>query len=260
MKNKRFVVRLLLVFLISSSIWSCVPISKIKYLQDKEGEAPVTVFEKLKPDYKLMPGDYLMIRILSPDEKINMLFANITGGTNGFSNITDESLYVSSYLVNDSGYVSFPLLGNIYAEGLTVSEMEKNVNKAAKEIITESSVVVKLVLYNISILGEVKVPGKYTIYNNRVNIFEALAMAGDLSPFADRSHVQIIRNEGRKSTVLTIDLLKKDVLTSPYYYIQPNDIIYISPMKMKTYGFDAFPYALVFSTVTTALLIATYLK
>jgi polysaccharide export outer membrane protein len=262
MKKKLVAFKLICMAIIGLAAISCVPISKVKYLQDKEGEAPVYDFQNIKPDYKLRPGDYLYIRILTLDQKSNEIFANITGsgGSSAYVSLTDQNLYISSYMVNDSGFITFPLLGKIYAGGRTISEMEKELNLAASEIIKESSVVVKLVLYNISVLGEVQIPGKYTIYNNRINIFEALALAHDLTSFADRSKVQIIRAEGNKNTIVTIDLLNKDILSSPYYYLQPNDILYVEPMKYKTYGFETFPYVLIFSTITTALLIASYFK
>lgn len=241
-------------------MFSCIPLTKVKYLQDKEGAIPIDKFPNSKSDYKLVSGDYLYIRILTLDQKSNEIFANITGsGASGYMNMTDQNLYLSSYMVNDEGYISFPLLGNIYARGLTVSQIEASLNKAASEIMKESSVVVKLVLYNISVLGEVQAPGKYTIYNNRVNIFEALALAHDLTSFANRNKVQIIRVEGNNNNIVTLDLLSKDILSSPYYYLQPNDIIYVEPLKNKTYAFESFPYALIvstiFSTITTAILI-----
>ncbi len=262
MKIRLATFKLLSIALISLTVISCVPQAKMKYLQDKEGVTPVTEFQNERPDYKLKPGDYLYIRILTLDQKSNEIFANITGsgGSSGYMNISEQNLYLTSYMVNDSGYIIYPLLGSIYARGNTVTEMEQSINKAVSEIIKQSSAVVKLVQYNISILGEVKSPGKYTIYNNRVNIFEALALAHDLTSFADRSHVQIIRTEGNTNKIVTIDLLSKDILSSPYYYLQPNDIIYIEPLKNKTYAFESFPYALIFSTITTALLIATFFK
>jgi polysaccharide export outer membrane protein len=241
---------------------SCVPLSKVKYLQDKEGQTPVHTFQNVKPDYKLRPGDYLYIRILTLDEKSNEIFANITGagGNSGYVTQSDQNLYISSYMINDSGYLAFPLLGNIHAQGSTVKQMEDSLNKAASEIIKGSSAVVKLVLFNISILGEIKNPGKYPIYKDRINIFEAIAMANDLTTFADRNKIQIIRNEGNTNHIVTVNLLSKEILSSPYYYLQPNDIIYVEPLKNKPYGFEAFPYVLIFSTITTALLIASYFK
>jgi len=262
MNTKLIAFKLLFLSVIGIAMISCVPQSKMKYLQDKVGVAPAHEFQSVIPDYKVRPGDYLYIRILTLDPQSNEIFANITGsgGSSGYMNYADQSLYLTSYMVNDSGYIKFPLLGDIYVNGHTVPEIEQSLNKAASEILKESSVVVKLVLFNISVLGEVKNPGKYAIYNNRVNIFEALAMANDLNSFANRSKVQVIRSEGNKNTIVSLDLLNKDILASPYYYLQPNDIIYVEPLKNKTYAFEAFPYALIFSTITTALLIAQFFK
>jgi len=262
MKNRLLVLKLLFLAFIGLAVVSCVPLAKTKYLQDKEGVAPVTEFQNIKPDYKIRPGDYLYIRILTLDQKSNEVFASIAGSAagNSYMNITDQNLYLTSYYVTDSGYISFPLLGKIDASGKTISEMEASMNKSVSEILREASVVVKLVMYNISVLGEVKNPGKYAIYNNRVNIFEALAMANDLTTFANRSKVQIIRNQGNKNNIVIVDLQDKSILTSPYYYLQPNDIIYIEPLKNKSYAFETFPYALVLGSISTLLIIATYFK
>jgi polysaccharide export outer membrane protein len=138
--------------------------------------------------------------------------------------------------------------------------MEANLNSSVSDMLREASVVVKLVMYNVSILGEVKNPGKYAIYNNRVNIFEALAMANDLTTFANRSKVQIIRNQGSKNNIVTVDLQSKDILTSPYYYLQPNDIVYIEPLKNKSFAFETFPYALLLGGISTLFIVATYFK
>jgi len=262
MKKKSIAIKLLCLSILSLVVFSCIPLSKVKYLQDKEGVVPVNTFQNIRSDYRVKPGDFLYIRLMTLDEKSNEIFASITGSTNqnGMVAVSEQSLYISSYLVNDSGYVVFPLLGNIPAAGHTVTEIEASLNKAASDIIKESSVVVKLVLYNISILGEVRNPGKFPIYNNHVNIFEALSMANDMTSFANRNNVKIIRSDGNKNTVVTLDLTSKDILSSPYFYLQPNDIVYVEPLKNKTYVFEAFPYALILSTITTTLVIAQFFK
>jgi polysaccharide export outer membrane protein len=262
MKNKLRALTLFFLATISLAIFSCVPLSKTKYLQDQEGVTPVTEFQNIKPDYKIKPGDYLYIRILTLDQKSNEVFASIAGSAagNSYMNITDQNLYLTSYHVTDSGYINFPLLGKIDASGKTISEMENSMNLSVSEILREASVVVKLVMYNVSILGEVKNPGKYAIYNNRVNVFEAIAMANDLTTFANRSKVQIIRNQGDKNSIVTINLQDKSILSSPYYYLQPNDIIYIEPLKNKSFAFETFPYALLLGSISTILIIATFFK
>lgn len=263
MKTKHVAIKLLYLIIISLAVMSCVPQAKMKYLQDKEGDTTAKHdFPILKPDYKLKPGDYLYVRILSLDQKSNELFATIAGSAAGNNNmnITDQNLYLTSYLVSDSGYIDFPLLGKFYAKGRSIGEMEQALSKSVSDIIIGASVVVKLVMYNISILGEVKSPGKFPVYNNRINIFEALALAGDITAFGNRSKVQIIRTEGNHNNIIVLDLMSKEILSSPYYYLQPNDILYIEPMKEKAYAFETFPYGLVYSTIGLVLVILTFFK
>lgn len=262
MKAKSVALKLFCLSIIALVVISCVPQSKIKYLQDKSGAQPVTNFQNSSTEYKIRTGDYLYIRILTLDPKSNEIFSNITGsGTAGVTaGSSEQDLYISGYQVSDSGYINFPLLGNINAKGQTVEEIEVSLNKSVSEIVKEASVRVKLVLFNISILGEVKVPGKYSVNKGKINILEALAMAGDLTTFANRGKVQVIRNEGNVNNVVTLNLLSKEILNSPYYYLQPNDIIYVEPMKSKIYAFDTFPYSLVFSTIGLILVIGTYFK
>jgi len=261
MKNRLFVFKLFCLLSISILLFSCVPLKKIRYFQDKEGVAPVSEFQIPQPEYVLQPGDNLYIRILSLDQKSNEDFSNITGSSSTSGNyVTEQTLYLTSYMVNDSGYIVFPLLGSIRASGLTLSELERSISNSTGAMIKEASIIVKLVLFNVSVIGEVGAPGRYPIYNNKANIFEVLAMARDLTTFANRNKVQIIRNEGGKNTIITLDLTSKDILKSPYFYLEPNDIIYAEPLSHKSFSFETFPYSLIVSTLTTLIVIATYFK
>jgi len=261
--NSRFVkFHFFVLLILGLAMISCVPQAKMKYLQDKEGDTVRSEFKILKPDYKIKPGDYLYTRVVSLDQKSNEVFATIAGSAAGNynSNMSDQNLYLTSYLVNDSGYIHFPLIGKIYAKGQTVDQLQQTLTSAVSEIVTGASVIVKQVMYNISVLGEVKNPGKISIYNNRVNIFEALAMANDITPLGNRSKVQIIRNEGDKNNIVVLDIQRKDILGSPYYYLQPNDIVYVEPLKEKAWAFETFPYSLVYSTLGLALVVLTFFK
>jgi polysaccharide export outer membrane protein len=202
----------------------------------------------------------MLIRILTLDPKSTQVFNDITGTGAGNQGGEDYNLAVSGYLVNDSGFINFPLLGNFYAKGLTTTEIEAGLNKKVAELATESRVTVRLMMFNISVLGEVKYPGKFSMYKNRPNIFEALATAGDLTPYANRSNIKIIRREGNINTVITINLLDKNILSSPYYYLNTNDILYAEPLKSKQWAFETFPYYLLFSTIGVVLLVGLYLK
>jgi polysaccharide export outer membrane protein len=204
----------------------------------------------------------LYAKVVSLDQKSNEIFATIAGSAAGNynMNITDQNLYLTSYLVNDSGYIDFPLLGRFFVKDRTVEEVQQLLTKSVSEIIVGSSVVVKLVMYNISLLGEVKNPGKISIYNNRINIFEALALANDITAYGNRSKVQVIRTSGDKNNIVVLDLINKDILSSPYYYLQPNDIVYVEPLKEKSWKFETFPYAVVLSTVSLLLVVLTFFK
>ncbi len=258
MNTKLFVFRLFYLSLISLALISCISQKKVKYIQDEKGVPPVNEYLNIKPEYRVKPGDRMLIRILTLDNKSNQVFADITG--TGATGGQDYELALSGYLVNDSGFIQFPLLGNFYANGLTTTEIEAGLNKRVAELVTESRVVVRLVMFNISILGEVKSPNKYSIYNNRANVFELIAMAGDLTPYANRSNVKIIRREGNINRVISINLLDKNILSSPYYYLNPNDVLYIEPIKSKLWAFETFPYALIYSTIGIALVFATFFK
>jgi len=262
MKTNLLPVKLFCLSLIGLLLFSCIPQTKMKYLQTKEGETPKTEFVTLPPGYTLKPGDYLHVRVMSLDQKSNEIFSSVvaTGGASMYTNSTEQELYLKSHMVNDSGYINFPLLGLVYAKGLTVAAIERNLTLSMDSIIKGTSVDVKLVLYNISVLGEVNRPGQITIYNSRVNIFQAFALAGDLTGFADRSKIQIVRTEGTKTNIIVLDLLNTDIISSPYYYLQPNDVIYIEPLKSKSFAFETFPYGLVYSTIGLVLVILTFFK
>lgn len=253
--------RIFLLFFTVGFLFSCVPQHKLTYLQDIDKEVSQFDFNSKPYDYKLQPGDYLFIRIMSLDEKTNLLFNNITGSVG--SNNTyfgSQNLYLTSYMVNDSGIIAFPILGRIKVSGLSVHEIELKIHDEISQFIREAHVVVKQVNYLISVLGEVNKPGQFNINNDKINIFEAISMAGDLTTFANRNTVKIIRHRNEKIEVIPIDLTKKNVLESATYYLQPNDVVYVEPLKSKQYTFATFPYSIAFSAITTLLVIITYLK
>jgi len=121
-------------------------------------------------------------------------------------------------------------------------------------------VVVKLVNYNVSIVGEVKRPGQYKIYQDRLNIYEVLAMAGDMTTFAKREDVVLVRKTEKGSKVHHINLLEDVVLESEFFYIMPDDIIYIQPVKGKNFAFVQFPYTLVISSISLTIALFALLK
>ena len=240
--------------------FSCVPQRKMMYLQVENQQDTLTQFENERTlSYLVQPGDNLYIKVVSLDERTATLFnplENLRGG----SNVNDQSIYLTSYMVNDKGNIDFPMAGQIYVQNLTTEQIKDKIQEVLNQYLKETLLIVKLVNFNVTILGEVKHPGQFKVYKPEINVFEAIAMAGDLTDFANRKEVTIIRQTKTGSETIPIDLERRNVLGSDHYYLRPNDMIYVKPLKIKQYGFATFPYALIFSTISTALLLINFFK
>ena len=116
---------------------------------------------------------------------------------------------------------------------------------------------VKLSNFDVTVIGEVVRPGKYKIYQSEINLFEALALAGNVTNFAKTESVKIVRRTDEGSEIVTVDAGKADILSSPYYYLKPNDIIYVEPLKFKQWGFTSFPYSTVISVLSLGMTMFT---
>ena len=182
--------------------------------------------------------------------------------SSGYSNdyVNDAAIYLNSYSVDDSGNITFPLVGKLFVKDLTLEQTKSLIQGMVSEYLKETTVVVKMVNFNITVVGEVKKPGEIKVYQDKINIFELLSLAGDLTDFANRAHVALIRQTKGGSRVVYLDLNSDKILSSPYYYLRPNDILYISPLGVKRWGFETFPWAIVFGAISTALLLINYFK
>jgi len=239
---------------------SCVPQKKIKYLQTMQEEDTISAYINKRPlDYKIQPNDNLYIRIFSLDEK-TYLFFNMVSASSYNTYTTDASIYLNSYSVDKRGFIDFPIVGRVEVKDLTVEQVKDVLQKKVDEYLTETMVVVKMVNFNITILGEVARPGQLKIYQDEINIFEALSMAGDLTDFANRKKIALVRQTPAGSKVVYLNMNKADIITSEYYYMMPNDILYASPLGIKQWGFSTFPYAIFFGAISTTLLLINYFK
>ena len=147
---------------------------------------------------------------------------------------------MQQYLVNNEGDIDFPVLGRIHIGGLTKNEAEDLIREKLKPYLRETPIVtIRMVNYKISVLGEVAKPGTFIVDNEKVNVLEALAMAGDMTIWGLRNNVKLIReNADGQREIILLDLNKADIIDSPYYYMQQNDIIYVSPNKTKAKNSD----------------------
>ena len=183
-----------------------------------------------------MPKDLLTITVNTSDPDAAIPF-NLTVATpitaNSKSLTSQPSL--QQYLVDNNGNIDFPVLGTLHIGGLTKSQAENMIKEKLKTYIKESPIVnVRMTNYKISVMGEVAKPGTFTITNEKVNIMEALAMAGDMTVYGQRNKVKLIREDAQGNRqVIPLNLNDADIIVSPYYYLQQNDVVYVTPNKTK---------------------------
>ena len=189
-------------------------------------------------DAKIMPKDLLTITVNTTDPEAAAPFNLTVQTTINASRSTSLSSQAAlqQYLVSNEGFIAFPVLGDLHVSGLTKSEAENLIKEKLSDYLKEEPIVtVRMTNYKISVLGEVAHPGMFTISNEKVNIFEALALAGDLTIWGMRENVKLIREDASgKRKIINLNLNKANIVTSPYYYLQQNDILYVTPNKTKS--------------------------
>lgn len=197
-------------------------------------------------------GDFLSINIHGVDESSYKLFnlPEASSAARGYTNGTPPS---SGYLVDVNGNIDFPLLGYIQLEGLTILEATELLKKKLKDYILNPIISIKIQNYKVTILGEVRNPGTFTIPNEKISIVELLGLAGDLTINALRHNIKVIREENNIKKEYIIDLTKKQFISSPVYFLQQNDIVYIEPNRSKINSSIIGSAAGVFISITTLL-------
>jgi polysaccharide export outer membrane protein len=253
MRNMSKITKLGLAALLMAMLFaSCVPQKKMLYLKEAQMAAEnqsINYVNERSVNYRLQPGDNLYIRFINTiDERSTVL---LNGDANRLTN--DASIYLNSYTLDEEGFIEMPLIGKIELQNLTVDEAKDRLQTELDKYINETTIIVKLSNFNLTVLGEVNRPGTFKVYQSQINLFEAVALAGNMTNFANKEDVKIIRQTDNGSEILTVDMGVADILESPYYYLKPNDIVYVEPLKIKQWGFTTFPYSTVLSIVSLAV-------
>lgn len=235
--NKR-ICWLLLLFLLAG----CQSYKKVPYLQDIEVISQTEQRDNLY-DAKIMPKDLLTIVVSCTSPELAAPF-NLTvaspSNLAAASALATTQPVLQTYLVDNGGRISFPVLGELQLGGLTKRQAEQMIVDKLKPYMKETPIVtVRMVNYKISVIGEVTRPGTFTISNEKVNLLEALAMAGDMTVYGLRDNVKLIREDATgKQEIITLDLNKSETILSPYYWLRQNDIVYVTPNKAKARNSD----------------------
>lgn len=261
MKHSLF--RLSLIAVIGALAFSsCVSQKKVlllKELQMAEQNKSIEYRNERSLNYKIQPGDNLYIKAINIIDERNSNVLN--GETSRYSMGSDASIYLNSYTVNEQGYLDYPLTGMVQVKNLTVEQAKDKLQTELSKFIKETALIVKLSNFDLTIIGEVAKPGKYKVYQTEISLLEAIAMAGNFTNFSKTSNVKIVRRTNNGSEVIKVDLGKADILSSPYYYLKPNDIVYVEPLKIKRWGFSTFPYSTILSILSLgATIFALYYR
>lgn len=247
---------LFLISIIALFLGSCIPTKDLTYFQGNP-KSKTEISKYNSRPYKLQANDIIDIQIKANDETLVSLFKAIE--TPNASVITPQQLYFNSYSVDKNGFIRIPYLDEINVLGYTEKEVrlkiETELGKMFKNM-DDLFVTVKLAGIRFTVIGEVNNPGTNVIFQNQVNVIEAIANAGDITVTGNRHTIKIIRNNVDGIKKYTIDLTRFDFMNSNAYFIQPNDIIYIEPLKQKSWG-TGDTGAKTFSTLVTALSLIT---
>ena len=244
MKKYNYILLLAIVgFLLSS----CVTARKVNYMQEPDRQIPSYADTLSFEDYQLRTGDRLYVYVYSLDEKIQHMYnAGGSSSSQMRQQMGQGNMYGSydlyTYLIDDEGNIDFPTIGKQYVRGLTTREvkhkLESELGTLLKEIPGYSTISVEVNIVNrsFSVIGAQS--GRYMITKEKMTIFEALAMAGDLGEFNSRKEIKLVREKEGVTTIKTFDARSKDIVNSEYYYIEPNDIIYIRYIPGYSFGIN----------------------
>ena len=225
------------------------------YFSDLDAKNEITTKILNDGTPKILENDILSISVNSTSPESNILFASSSNTANASGMYEREG-----YRINN-GNIKFPVLGNLKLVGLTIVQAQNLIENELNRYVTNAVVNVKFLNFRVTVIGEVNQPSTFTVQNERINLLEALGLAGDMTPYGKRENVLIIREIDGKRTMARINLNNQSVLNSPYFYIKQNDVIYIEPDKTKSieYSNSSQTMPLVISVISAVAVLATAL-
>lgn len=252
----------LLLLLLPLVLFSCVTSKRVNLMQEPGKNGIPQYADTLSyEDYELRIGDRLYIYVYSVDERIDKMFNASVGGASSAQmrqsmGGAGGSYDLYTYLVQDDGTIDFPMVGHLPVRGMTTREVKRHLEEELSSFIKGygdyqmMSVEVNIVRRSFSVISD-RGSGTFNIQKEKVTIFEALAMAGDIGDFGDRSKVRIVREKEGITQVKEFDVRSKDIINSEFYYIEPNDVIYIQRIKGQSFGVNSVTTSI--SVVATTL-------
>lgn len=259
--------KILLFFILGLGLVSCTGRKKIAYMQNIESVAREALIKTSRAT--IQPDDQLLIFVTAQDMSVTAPFNQSMGvgvsqsrvaysqPSNNLPMAGQSTLSGVSYTVYPEGYIDFPVLGRINTSGKTVEDLKEELVALLKKYIINPTVSIKYANYRVTVLGEVLRSGEYVIPDGKTTLLNVLGLAGDLTIYGRRDNVLIVREENGLITQAYVDLTNADFINSPYYYLKQNDVVYVTPNKVKEnssmFGAQTGIYISVASVIVTIL-------
>lgn len=231
---KRFFIPLLLVLSFLAASCSSTTWKNINYLQDIQADTSMNM--AINKGIIIQPQDQLSIIVNSSNQELAAMFNKSVATRYAGSEMgTGGGQYVTGYVVDNEGNITFPQLGHIKVSGLNRWELQSLLEEMLHStgLLKDATVTVEFLNFKISVLGEVASPGSYSVAGDKITIFQALALARDLTIYGQRNNVMVIREKNGERTIYTLDPRSSDIFNSPAYYLQQNDVVYVTPSDVR---------------------------
>jgi polysaccharide biosynthesis/export protein len=245
---------------------SCTSQKKLAYLNNLPIPGGEERFTMEVPDYKIQIRDilYITVKAMTPDGTIEDFLISARNAGGSYVGQGESGGYLYGYDVNSDGNIVLPAVGSVKVEGLTLEETRKLIQTYADKVFKNSTVECKLLSFKFTVIGEVKAPGTYINYNNYLTVLEAIGRAGGLEDYGNRDRVLVVRPMDKGTKTFRLNLQDKKLLSSEAYFLLPNDVVIVEPLKQKIFNLNlptiSFIFTTVTSTITMTLLLINYLK
>lgn len=235
---------------------SCAPTKKAAYLRQT-----VEIENFNDADNIYFVGDRTK-EIIEVDDELFITTISGSDDPNSFNQGTGipmTDLDLLSYKVDMEGYIKLPYVDKFKVSGLTLEVAADSLEAELSQYIYLPYVSIRFINSRISVLGEVNAPGVYVFNQKSISIYQAIAYAGDISTYGNRKKVMIVRESGENILKKHIDLTNDELLAADWFHVKPNDIIYVEPMGRRVWGMETFPYGLLFSILSTTMMVMTFM-
>lgn len=259
MKSIRFAV--LSPFVAILFVASCTTQKELTYLNNLPDTDTAQYYPLNPPEYRIQKQDILYVKITTMNVEVNEILNPVL--SNASTMFRDEgSMYIYGYTVSDSGTIELPMIGEVYVFNQTIEQVKRNIKSRALEYLKDPFINIRLLTFKYTVIGEVNIPGTYTNFNNQLTVLEAIGRAGDITDHGDRKKVLVLRPTREGTFSYRINLQDKQLLQSEGYFLLPNDIVIVEPVKTKIFQLNVPVYTLIFSTtisaISTTLLLINY--